>query len=339
MSDTPSPTDGTTGGTKTAVPAMEGWFAPEADPPHLIGTRCTKSGTYFFPPEHTMSRVPGFADSPLEEVALSRTGTLWSYTNAGYQPPEPYLPVTDPFEPFAIAAVELAEEQMVVLGQVVADVAVEDLEVGHGDGAGRRRRSTRTMSTGTWSGSGSRPAATGAATDERRSEGHRSRHPRRRHAPVGQVGQQLRRVRRGRDPRGARRRRRRLDATSSSSPARRRCATATPGYVAGATFAQALGWTGVQVSSSYAACASGTQAIALGARPDPGRHVRRGPGRRRRHDAQGLPRPQPRASAATTRTGCASACSAPPTPPTSGSTPGAAWTSTAPPRRTSPPSR
>jgi len=34
-----------------------------------------------------------------------------------------------------------------------------------------------------------------------------------------------------------------------------------PGYVAGATFAQALGWTGVPVASSYGACASGTQAL------------------------------------------------------------------------------
>ena len=30
-----------------------------------------------------------------------------------------------------------------------------------------------------------------------------------------------------------------------------------PGYVAGSTFAQALGWTGVPVSSAYGACASG----------------------------------------------------------------------------------
>jgi len=35
-----------------------------------------------------------------------------------------------------------------------------------------------------------------------------------------------------------------------------------PGYVAGATFAQALGWNGAQVSSSYAACASGVTALA-----------------------------------------------------------------------------
>ncbi|WP_280483249.1 lipid-transfer protein [Nocardia cyriacigeorgica] len=35
-----------------------------------------------------------------------------------------------------------------------------------------------------------------------------------------------------------------------------------PGFVAGATFAQALGWSGARISSSYAACASGAQAIA-----------------------------------------------------------------------------
>jgi acetyl-CoA acetyltransferase len=34
-----------------------------------------------------------------------------------------------------------------------------------------------------------------------------------------------------------------------------------PGYVAGSTFAQALGWSGARVATSYAACASGAQAI------------------------------------------------------------------------------
>ncbi|MEW2358058.1 lipid-transfer protein [Spirillospora sp. NPDC029432] len=34
-----------------------------------------------------------------------------------------------------------------------------------------------------------------------------------------------------------------------------------PGFISGATFAQALGWSGARISSSYAACASGAQAI------------------------------------------------------------------------------
>jgi acetyl-CoA acetyltransferase len=36
-----------------------------------------------------------------------------------------------------------------------------------------------------------------------------------------------------------------------------------PGYVAGATFAQAMGWTGVPVASCYAACASGATAMEI----------------------------------------------------------------------------
>ena len=34
-----------------------------------------------------------------------------------------------------------------------------------------------------------------------------------------------------------------------------------PGFVSGSTFSQALGWTGAEISSSYAACASGAQAL------------------------------------------------------------------------------
>jgi len=34
-----------------------------------------------------------------------------------------------------------------------------------------------------------------------------------------------------------------------------------PGFVAGATFAQAMGWTGIPVASCYAACATGAQAL------------------------------------------------------------------------------
>jgi uncharacterized OB-fold protein len=36
----------------------------------------------------------------------------------------------DPFEPYAIAAVELENEKMVVLGQVVSGFGVEDLKAG-----------------------------------------------------------------------------------------------------------------------------------------------------------------------------------------------------------------
>lgn len=114
--------------------AVEGWFTmPEPgsdEPPALIGTRCSGSGTYFFPPERVMSRAPGHASATLQEVTLSNRGRLWSYTDAQYQPPPPYIPVTEPHEPFCIAAVELEAEKLVVMGQVVAGVAIDELRVG-----------------------------------------------------------------------------------------------------------------------------------------------------------------------------------------------------------------
>ncbi len=63
-----------------------------------------------------------------------------------------------------------------------------------------------------------------------------------------------------------------------------------PGYVSGATFAQALGWNGAQVASSYAACASGVTALATARGADPRRLLRRRDGCRRRRDAKGLSR-------------------------------------------------
>lgn len=114
---------------KNRVPAIEGWFTVDGDSATLLGTKCPDGDTYFFPPE-AVCRVPGHHHEALTSVPLSTTGTLWSYTNAGYQPPDPYMPVTDPYEPFCIAAVELDREKMVVLGQVVAGVAVDQLAVG-----------------------------------------------------------------------------------------------------------------------------------------------------------------------------------------------------------------
>ena len=60
---------------------------------------------------------------------LSRRGTVWSYTENHYAPPPPYV-AADPFEPYALAAVELTDEGIVVLGQVAKGVRAADLRVG-----------------------------------------------------------------------------------------------------------------------------------------------------------------------------------------------------------------
>ena len=117
----------------TATPAIEGWFTTGPQPA-LVGSRCTTCETVFFPPLHQASgpafcRNPGCAGEEFAETQLSRRGTVWSYTDAQYQPPPPYVARTDPYEPFALAAVELPEG-LVVLGQVADGYGVADLRVG-----------------------------------------------------------------------------------------------------------------------------------------------------------------------------------------------------------------
>ena len=92
----------------------------------------------FFPREASFCRNPGCTGETFDEVELSRQGRVWSYTDARYQPPPPYIPRTDPYEPFALAAVELEAEGLVVLGQVADGYGVDDLTVGSAGRAGRR---------------------------------------------------------------------------------------------------------------------------------------------------------------------------------------------------------
>ena len=112
----------------TTVPAIEGWFTIE--PPALLGRHCTRCGTFAFPPTAEWCPNPRCDSDELETVPLSRTGTVWSYTDAQYQPPAPYVAPTEPYEPFAIAAVELDAERLIVLGQVADGFGVGDLSVG-----------------------------------------------------------------------------------------------------------------------------------------------------------------------------------------------------------------
>ena len=110
-------------------PAVEGWFTTGTDPA-LIGSRCTTCGTVFFPRAADWCRNPACDGTDFEDVELSRRGRVWSYTDAQYQPPPPYLPRDEgEHRPFALAAVELPEG-IVVLGQVADGYGVADLSVG-----------------------------------------------------------------------------------------------------------------------------------------------------------------------------------------------------------------
>lgn len=116
---------------KRKVPAVEGLFTFDAGEPRLLGSRCGGCGSYFFPRERELCRNPECGEADLTEVSLSRRGTLWSYTSANYKPPPPFV-ARDPFEPFAIAAVELRDEGLTVLGQVVQGIGLDELHAGMG---------------------------------------------------------------------------------------------------------------------------------------------------------------------------------------------------------------
>lgn len=114
---------------KEKVAVLDGWFTMNQDKPHLLGTRCKGCGTYYFPKQSMYCKNPACDSEEFETVELSRIGKVWSFTNACYQPPEPFI-APDPFVPFTIAAVELEKEKMIVLGQVIAGVNVSDLKAG-----------------------------------------------------------------------------------------------------------------------------------------------------------------------------------------------------------------
>lgn len=115
----------------SSVPAVEGWFTmpPDGTDPVLIGCRCETCGTYVFPPRDSGCPNPACIGESLVPAELSNTGAIWSYTVNHYAPPPPYV-AADPFEPYALAAVELDREGLIVLGQVAAGVDPSTLRVG-----------------------------------------------------------------------------------------------------------------------------------------------------------------------------------------------------------------
>jgi uncharacterized protein len=116
---------------RTRIPAVAGWFTGEGDAFRLVGTRCPVCTSVFFPREDVHCRNPRCPGGALEDFPLSRSGRVWSYTDARYRPPSPYVSDPEvPWEPYALLAVELEAERMVVLGQAAPGITVRDLAVG-----------------------------------------------------------------------------------------------------------------------------------------------------------------------------------------------------------------
>ena len=74
----------------------DGLFTETADGPALLGSRCTGCAAHTFPRQSGCPRCTG---ETMEDVALSRTGTLWSWTVQGFRPKPPYTG-SEAYEPY-----------------------------------------------------------------------------------------------------------------------------------------------------------------------------------------------------------------------------------------------
>jgi uncharacterized OB-fold protein len=102
------------------VPVAEGLFAETAEGPRLLGSRCAACGTPYFP-KSALCRHPKCDGGAMEDAAFGPKGTLWSYTIQHYPPPPP-AKYDEPYMPYAMALVDLAEGL-----RVLARVSVDDL--------------------------------------------------------------------------------------------------------------------------------------------------------------------------------------------------------------------
>jgi len=111
---------------KRQIPVGEGLFTWPSSEPRLIGTHCKSCGDYFFPKTFTC-RNPNCQEKEIEEVTLSRTGRLYSYSVLYYQPPPPFL-ASSPYEPRPIAEVEISEGLRLIAPMTQCNL--EDIKIG-----------------------------------------------------------------------------------------------------------------------------------------------------------------------------------------------------------------
>jgi uncharacterized OB-fold protein len=111
------------------VPVLEGLFTDDAGGARLLGGHCPRCGAWYFPKQWSFCRNPHCEGGPLDDAPLSSRGRLWSWTDNRYAPPPPY-PAREPFEPYGVAAVELPDEQLIVLGQLARGTDLGALSLG-----------------------------------------------------------------------------------------------------------------------------------------------------------------------------------------------------------------
>lgn len=109
----------------TSRNVVEGLFSTK--PATLLASRCDPCGSVFFP-RRRFCRNPDCVRAPLRDVALSGSGTLYSFTVQHYPPPAPFR--LDPaLLPYAVALVDFPEGVR-VMGIVAEDTSLDGLRIG-----------------------------------------------------------------------------------------------------------------------------------------------------------------------------------------------------------------
>jgi uncharacterized OB-fold protein len=106
--------------TETLEPIAPGLWAENGEP-RLVGGRLPGGAIVFPIPE-------GDAADGVEPVALSRSGTLWSWTSQDFRPKSPPFEGPEQFEPFLLGYVELPGQ--VIVETRIVEAALDDLSLG-----------------------------------------------------------------------------------------------------------------------------------------------------------------------------------------------------------------
>jgi len=102
----------------STIESAPGLFADTKNGPRLLGSRCSNCETPYFP-RSAGCHNPTCDQSQMVDAEFGPSGKIWSLSIQNYPPPPPVVSV-DPFEPFAVGMVDLAEG-LRVLGRIVSD--------------------------------------------------------------------------------------------------------------------------------------------------------------------------------------------------------------------------
>lgn len=90
----------------------------------LLGTRCKKCKEVMFGSNASCANC---ASEEVEDIPLSKSGTLWTYTIIYHCPPGSYRGPKDPFVPFAEGLVELPDGVKVLS---ILDCDIDKVKIG-----------------------------------------------------------------------------------------------------------------------------------------------------------------------------------------------------------------